>query len=492
VREAVVRLVGESKLVVQFRTDDLGRAVFRELADGAYRLSVSAPGYVPLPEEANSVGFTISRLETSGVSEVALERTGEIRGSVATADRVPVSSANVWAMPVSVGHEPRAMAVITVRATTDDRGQFTLPNLAPGRFLVRTARLPLGDIAGTRIGVAAVYYPSASSASGATPIDVVPGAVVEGIQLTAPTESLLDVSGRLESDLGPCAGQLMQLRPGLPDDVDHESVPVGGDDLQARSDAACGFTFKDVPQGHYRLTGVMDHGYVSEPVFVTSFESSRDVVVRIKRPLRVKGRVVVEQAAGLVDSPLPPHVALELLGPGRSLNDARTRTVAVASDGTFEVDHLFPARYIVRSVGKGAPTVVELETPSGARPAGPLSIDGDVTGLVVRTSHALGGLEVVVGTDTARYLVVFPASRAAWSDSLSDWARFRRVRVASTGSTLIDRLPPGQYRVAAVPVQREHEALTPELLSALVADATGASSVAYSTTRVELGAGRRR
>jgi hypothetical protein len=161
-------------------TNGSGQFVFHDLRRSQYRLTVSAPGYVPgsygqrvlngpsravdLPEDGRIGDANIKLWRYAGISGHVVDDGGE-----------PVVGALVWALRATTTGARRALNTAG-QASTDDRGFYHFDTLTPGDYVVAvpqtTTTVPTSDIdaymtAVTSGGTASSEFIRAMSESGA-------------------------------------------------------------------------------------------------------------------------------------------------------------------------------------------------------------------------------------------------------------------------------------------------------------------------------------
>jgi uncharacterized surface anchored protein len=256
-------------------TDEQGRFSFGGLDAGKYRLSAERQGYLrqSYGERKYSGGGTpVLVAEGQKVKDILfrLNPQAVITGKVLDEDGEPLANVQVRAMRYAyMGGKRQWMQV--GNANTSDIGEYRLPDLQPGRYLVSTNPRNLGrnmvfqanePLAPTPdMTYAATYYPSTTDATTAMPIDVGAGGEIRGIDVRLIKTRVWRVRGRVN---GPTAergrgaiqvalspaegpGNNQQMSMARPPDGQFEirNVPSGSYILHAQSQAG-GQTFAAV------------------------------------------------------------------------------------------------------------------------------------------------------------------------------------------------------------------------------------------------------
>jgi len=303
-------------------TDPKGRFLFRDLAPSTkYYIRAARVGHAPSRFGSSGPGVPRSRfsdmeiMATDDVVTIAvtadqwvsdlqirLWRLGSITGRVLDERGEPVVGVAVRgfsSVPVA-GHN---QFVGTDVATTDDRGEYRLGDLMPGKYAVSVLSvqstvldstpeaaqkraigelsrssggsnpgLPAVDVDGThRVAIsnfatppppsstaprayAAQFYPGAPALSNARLVDITYGASRRDVDFQLQPVPAVKVSGRLE-DAGDASSLMLRL------------MPAGSEQLGAGSEAATtvverngSFTFLNVPSGEYTLLAQAEFG----------------------------------------------------------------------------------------------------------------------------------------------------------------------------------------------------------------------------------------
>src|SRR5215472_7059286 len=277
------------------KSDRDGRFIFENVAPGNYRLIATYEGgYVPAeygqrsPTEQGS-NFEIAAGQKMTGVQLAMSPTGSISGRVYGKNGEPVGNAQVMAMR-QVYKDGRRTLTIVQMVATDDRGEYRLFWLAPGRYYVsakpditelavnigqansynapavritppmrfgtfeqatlpsiKTRRLKTGEIVEEMY--LPVYYPGTPDPQSAAPIAVAAGATAGGVDVTTEIGLLRPhhIRGRIiDQTTGQPVGQ-----------ASISAVPHTNDPYftiaAARSDVQGLFDLSGVPSGSYQV-----------------------------------------------------------------------------------------------------------------------------------------------------------------------------------------------------------------------------------------------
>ena len=235
-------------------TDSEGRFQADGLEAAAYQITVNAPGYV-MPQGNEPDKQPVYRL--GDTPTIVMRKGGVITGRVTdTAGRSLVGV--IVAAELADGGYGTAAQTLSLQIgglnqmprTTDDRGQFRLYGLSPGRYVVLANPAALmADASNPFRAQPATYHPSATR-DGATIVNVIGGSESGGVNIRFRGGAGFAVSGKLK---GMLAGDGMisnlttiQLKAVNADDILATTVilPMLGSD---------GFAFYGIPNGDYEL-----------------------------------------------------------------------------------------------------------------------------------------------------------------------------------------------------------------------------------------------
>jgi hypothetical protein len=290
-------------------TDEKGRFVFTNVGAGTYFINASKGGYGEGhygPGAMGALGGNIILTEGQWfkTANVEMVKLGAIGGTVLDERGEPAVGAYVRVLKqIMVAGQPQLAAGPAAR--TDDRGEYRIANLLPGKYYITVpsvqhsvpASVSAADLEGVtaeqlaavdpsavrRDGLSArrnggaivdattalilgnyltppppvngrtqaypiVFYPGALALSGAAPVDLSSGGDKSGLDLTLQPMPAVRVSGRLDGPPDAYANYVLRL------------MPAGLEDLGNSSEAATtivrpdgSFTFLNVPAGAYTL-----------------------------------------------------------------------------------------------------------------------------------------------------------------------------------------------------------------------------------------------
>lgn len=488
---------GSSAVTVTTASD--GRFLFENLKPGTYSLKATLGGYAPAEygqRGPNSRGMTITLKPGQKMQAVSLTMTpgGTITGRIVDANGDPLSRALVQAQKLV--YQETGRSLVTVQAVpTDDKGEYRLFWLPPGKYFIsalpsddrmRTiaAVLPTtgnsnvsivtlasanafssiwdmgtGPIAGVVPGVKVtsrtlsngdvideaavqVFYPAALEISTATPLEVRPGGLTSGIDITTRSARVYRIRGVvISSTTGqPISATSISLiqRNGT---TVSQTVPV----MQAPNNS--GFEIAGVVPGSYYLLSTGPDGAgkaVAGILPIDIGETNIERAILTANPASaINGHISGNAVTTATNSPTY-FVQLDPRTPGFP-SGGRLRTM----EGSFIVPILYAGDYRVT-----------ITTPPGTYPQSirfggqdvlrdGLHIEGPTNEtLEIVVSPNAGRLEGNVTADRQKFsnatVVLVPASSLRQQTNL-----YQTVQSNSEGHFTFENIPPGSYKVFA-------------------------------------------
>ena len=454
-------------------------------SDGSFRFPAVDQGTYSLSGERT--GYVRETLSSPGGQTVAIEVTSEkntsgiqlkmmpqsvIAGHVFDEDGDPVQSVNVevWRYTYPRG---RKQLTQTQNGTTNDLGEFRIPNLAPGRYFVsatprrsQPVQAVLDTFRGGRGGRAALggpgraaepieeyvttFFPNLTDATGASPLNLVAGSEVRGIEIRLRKSRFYRIGGTVsglpaalpepDNSKGKGKGKagsgvVLTLTPRSGGNRQAGAAPVGADGT---------FEFAAVPPGSYYIVAQVPQQAMTSrlPVDIGSGDLN-NVAVRLQPPIAVTGKLTVESTQ--------PNVRLSSIrlafnpaevGPGRNgqaqLNEDGTFQATLNVDAYLVEAGGMPDGYYLKSVklaGREMPdAMLDLNYGGGQVEVVLAPAAGDVTG-VVQNSHGDPASSVQV--------TAVPASGSLRRDMN------KLVTTDAMGNFTLHGLPPGEYKIFA-------------------------------------------
>jgi 5-hydroxyisourate hydrolase-like protein (transthyretin family) len=399
--------------IYRAQSDAAGRFKFERVIPGRYRAAAIAQGFLRMGDRAARVNVQ------SGAQDVTLAITPRcvISGRVTDPDGDPLPFVSVEA--VHYGYQGGKKALINAAGvTTNDRGEYRLFDLPPGRYYLRAIAR-----SGPALGHAPVYFPAASAISDATLLEASPTGEVRSIDLVLRPGQVHSITGRVvDGQTGqPVANVYVVAR------LNNESFSNGSSQMKD------GFTVANLAPGRYIVSAQEFSGDSSLYGRVTVDLGSADVtgvVLTLTRGLEISGAVRV----------LSGNMRLSL----EAKDGGVTFNATVAANGTFVFKNVMPDLFrLVWSLPKGTyvksikfgDRLLKDDRLDLTGPAAPLSIQlADDGGRVQGTVRNAAG-EPVPGA-----IVTMSASPSYdfWSATADD-----------TGNFEIRDIAPGDYKLLA-------------------------------------------
>ena len=461
-------------------TDDRGAFVFTNLPADEYTLSASKIGYLDVVwgqrnPGSGRPGTPIRLASGQRLAPLALRmpRGGVLTGAVIDDNGEPAIGVPVRAYRWTLRRGEPSLAAASFDQT-DDRGIYRIPFLAAGNYIV--AATPRVEVDATRLAealsapaaasYAPVFHPGTTLASEAALVSIAIGEERADVDIQLQRVTNGRISGTVLAPGGaPQPGAKVTLG----------DSPQWLSNLSTRSTQTGSrgqFVFNDVPPGPYVLIARTEGGTLLwGRADVAADSRDADVVISLRRGMSVTGTVAFDGASP-VSAPAGIRLSLVGMGPaavGESL------TAIVQRNATFALRNVPPGRYqlIAESLPSGHTLASAVfggldvldsfvDVKPGEDLAGVVAMSSRVTEL---TGSLLDGDAQALSDYT---IVAFPAETQYWS------ARSRRIRItrpATNGRFVFQGLPPGDYRLAAVPDAEPGQEFDPAFLQELSGEA---------------------
>lgn len=373
--------------------------------------------------------------------KLKLTPTGAITGRVLDAAGEPVQGANVAAELASGNSQ---------NTSTDDKGQFRIGGLSPGKYRVKASRrsLPLppevrADGA-AEMRDAATYYPDSLSAQMAQRVEVKPGIEASGIEIRMVQTPVVKVSGKVT---------------GIPAGMKDVTLNVMPSGLGSAIKADGTFVLWQLDPGTYTLRAQHwgQSPVMSAPLDIeVATTNVENLELHMVPPFEIAGQLRFEddqareqpkpatRPNGTVGRNPPPQSRNVRLSPAGRQYNAGDSTAALGDDDTFAVEKVQPARY--RLTVSGVSGYVKSVR------AGDTETDGDI--LDVRNGSR-GPVTITLSSNYCELSGTVGDSNGPAVDATVVLARaddLTRVAIARSDSTgaYKFRIAPGKYRLAVV------------------------------------------
>jgi protocatechuate 3,4-dioxygenase beta subunit len=321
-------------------------------------------------------------------------------------------------------------------------------------------------------GYGPVYFPGTTSASGAATVTLGVSEERTGIDFQLQLVQVAKVEGVILYPEGP-APQGVQVTL-----VGTQQLPGVGN-VSARTDPQGRFRLSNVAPGQYKLIarGTIRGGRGEPPVdagrgggrgaaadqirlwaAADVFVDGRDIAnlaLALQPGMSVSGRVAFEGTTAQPPSDLTRvRVSLSPVGPSNGLSGSSPGRAD--ANGRFTIANVMPGFYRISASGASGGWVIGSAVVGGVDTLDfPIEIEPNenVTGAVVtfvdRRTEVMGTLQDQRGQPTADYtIIVFPADRRYW---VGQARRIQSGRPGTDGRFTFRNLPPGDYRITALP-----------------------------------------
>lgn len=415
---------GQSLSRNAIRTDRAGSAKFGPLADGAYIITVSRPGFAT--QQYGQTGWNrpglpmMVRGDQPVAIQIRLRRMPSISGTIWDENQIGIPNAPVV---IYTGTRP---AKIVARTTTDDRGMYRASELVPGTYVVRSAAKQFDDA----LSIVPTFYPDGNSLQQARTVEVDLDRSAQYIDF-APTQGrLFHIAGRV---ISPIQGGSSSATVELISDSGRVSSTFN---------STGGFSFEGVAPGVYEMTAQLDRysGFIR--LVVDRDQENVRIEMAIPRPVQViisekEGNRIDQNAANLfarrkdldADGPVIPIV------PNRTILAPGNWEIAVSSAATY-----FP----VAVQSAYSPSMVTAA--SRADGWNPFVASTNSAIRVVLSNHpaSLHGKVIFSFTNPAPEVPVFLETVDL---DPNEPPQVRQTRTDQSGNYRFTGLPPGRYRV---------------------------------------------
>ena len=418
-----------------------------DVPEGSYTATVERVGFTTTADRQGRTGAPVAvRAGDRTEVKLKLNPNSAITGKVADADGEPMEGIIVSAE----GGPGRGMMP---SATTDDKGQFRLSGLAPGRYRVKAQPMnqslpPEIRSDGTvEAHYAQTYYPNSLTAKGASRVNVGIGAEVGGIGIQLVRTPIVRVSGTVT---GAPAGERVM--------IEAMAANFGARQMSTmREDGT--FQIWRLDPGKYLVAANVNangQNLRSAAVEVEVAGLNVDhIELHMVPPMDLAGQVEYDDEQAKQGPQLPQQAAQQTAprpAPPLTLflRDTSGRSSAsgpVGADGSFKFEGLSPGRYRVTTMWNGV-YVKSMRL-------GQVGIDGnvlDLTGgangaaLSVLLSSAVGEISGVVTDDKGPVAQIPVAAMLAGSGA----PMFPNMTMTGDdGAYKLTGLAPGKYKVLA-------------------------------------------
>jgi uncharacterized surface anchored protein len=362
IRKAVVTLTleGRPSRWATTRTDAVGRFEFTGLPAGKYHLRALKANEGTAIYGANSLRelgdlIMLGDAETHPAVKLRFLHAASLSGHVYDSDGEPVPNANVNLL--RQGRNLGAPVLVNAgNANTDDRGEYRVTNVDPGRYYLRVTpqtwgwpgKLPGGHTA----MLASQFYGGARESKDAAPVHVSGGDSLAGLDFHLISEPAVELHGQIagvphppEPPPAQQAGSNDNLFEGAPGPQITISPADSGTQNWSSTTMAQGpdhrFQLPDIPAGHYRLDASFESGgktYAASKTMDLQ-PGVGDIVLTLAPAVDIQGTFRVDGPASRARSGASFRVQFTRSG-GR-----RTIAAQIGTDGRFTLKDVPPGEW---------------------------------------------------------------------------------------------------------------------------------------------------
>jgi hypothetical protein len=431
-----------------------GKFSVTSVVPGSYSVSADRVGFVMTPGPSSRTQIRLQAEQKKSDMTIKMLPTGQITGTVTDADGQPMEFVSVNAQGVGSGY-----------GSTDEKGQYRIGGLAPGRYRVR-AQSAMGTQApqetrsdGTEdVHYAGTYYPGVIAAKEASRVEVRSAGDSSGVNIQLKRVPWVKVTGKVLGKVRASDQASVIIQSSAPY-AGNQAFPIKPDGT---------FVLWRLEPGKYRISaGENAPGgeYIrSAPVEIEVAGSDiENIVLRVVPNFELAGQLqyendqarempAVPQRPGQAQDNSPPRNAPK---PRRTLilRDAYTgngqvSTASVSEDDTFTFKRVQPGRYRVTLTWDSA-YVKSAQLGPDTVDKGVIDLSGGSAGtLALRLAAATGSISGTVRDDSG----TVQGTRVALVSDEPDSPPFTtRYSIAKAdGSYSFPNLPPGDYKIVAV------------------------------------------
>jgi len=446
-------------------TDRQGHFVVNGLAPGSYELSAVKNGFARQVYGERAPGrpgtvVTVSAEQVLKDVVFRLVAAGAISGHVTDTSGGPVTGILVQLLRGSYDAKGRRTFQPVTSARTNERGEYRMYLITPGRFFVSAAPLASPDPSMMAVnqvdepGLVLTYYPGSSDPSGASSIEIEPGSETGPIDFRLMPQPLFRIRGRV---LDARTGQLSQ-----PVQLEIESrnpgSPGGPRGSYIRENGA--FEIRDVVPGAYWIKAQLipnandfqqSIGDLLRNMAQVSVDVSNadveNVLVTFSPGFSLNGRVEIDSSNNGASRQASPLMAV-FLEPQES-TPVPILPQTVKADGTFTIHNVLPGNYRIQTGGGPSNSYIKSVHLGGTDVMNGLTLSGPVSeSLEVVLSTTSGEIDgTVLDNDRnpvrGAQVVLIPNRERSRTDL------YRTATTDQNGRFTIRTIVPGEYKVFA-------------------------------------------
>ncbi|MBS1827297.1 MAG: carboxypeptidase regulatory-like domain-containing protein [Acidobacteria bacterium] len=318
-------------------SDSAGNFSMANIPPGKYRLRVIRKGFLTADHPTI---FDFSTPQQRKDIDIRLTPHGVIAGRILDAEGEPLDHVQLQLLQLRYRNGRKIPATIR-SAYSNDLGEFRWPDLAPGKYYVFASHIegiPL-PISNT-VDYVPIYYPNSPDFNAALPIEITPGAQLRLADMAFPRSLTATVKGRVVVEIpGARSKPIVRFyrQPG------HDNSGAISSRFQSATLNPAGeFVIRNLTPGPYIASAEVEKGGLSfaGSTNVTITGNFDDLIITVPNPVTITGRV---RSEGNAPADLT-NIRVQL-----QRNLADSDAYPLKPSGTFQLDHLTPARYIIRA-----------------------------------------------------------------------------------------------------------------------------------------------
>ncbi|MCP5120447.1 MAG: carboxypeptidase regulatory-like domain-containing protein [bacterium] len=461
------KIGGAGSTAVSTRSDSAGKFLFENVEPGRHRMTAWRNGYAPHNMMAASSQGSPGSLNLAAKQHlkgivVAMQPGALVTGRVVDEDGDPVAYARVSLVKPVYIRGNKTLESVGSSDGTDDRGEYRLFGVPPGRYHVRASyrgmsfgavpqRVPAGPRQG-EMSYATVYYPGVVDPSQAAPVELRAGEERRGVDFRLVRVRTVRVSGRvIAGGTGqPTAdARLMVSKAG--------SVGMEASSIKSAAvDPKTGrFEVAGLEPGSYSVSAFMLRGtrrWFGHAIVEAGDTSIENLELRMWPGVDLKGVIQIEgDPEGDPPTLQGSRVYLSQTEAGRGPFFAGG-VATVSSDGSFEMASVAPMKFSVRmsrlpegAYLKAAKFGTEEVLDEGMVVS--RADSGRLLELVV-SPHG-GSVEGVVVDDDGKPVINASVALVPEKDKRAREELFQLVTTDQQGGYAIHGIPPGDYALFA-------------------------------------------
>lgn len=440
-------------------TERDGRFVVPDLAEGTYRLLITHNGYVRqefgqrvFPGQGTLINLTAGQVFNN--ITIRLTPTGNVGGRIVDNNGQPAVGVNLQLLKTTYNANGQRIFQNAGNAQTNDRGEYRLFWVTPGRYYVAggsaAATFTFGGATGPNDpgdSYLLTYYPGVTDISRATPVDVKSGSDL-AVDFVMPRQRLYTISGKVvhSNPVGGVNGQI----PGVTLSLAFRLLTgnAGFFTMMQAYDPATGtFVMRNVLPGSYVLQAAAPPSYTRVPIEIANSDVE-GLVVTVDSSVIISGRFVVENG----DMPPLTTLVVQMRPMTGGLPDylsARPTSSPVAADGSFTISNVIQGQYHVVPLLQSQDFYVK---EARYNRADALNSPFEVS------QSSLGTIEVVIGRNRAQMdgIIVddrgqpVPGIQAVLIPDRRDRTDLYKTATTDQGGRYVMRgITPGEYKLFA-------------------------------------------